>query len=340
MMDCCPSAGKTRAGAKCIREYQIDFPFDKIWVVANTKDVLAQWKKELGPDADVEYYTYPGAVTKLHKFDRQLELEKLRPDLLVLDECHFVLAKSWGQIVGFGVRHVLGMSGTPNGSEKRIGPIFQTVTFEEANIAPVTLRVCEFTPSDAEMAAYEKISKTIKKYQENHPYSNYKNDMLLSRFINQRRRTVGSFETRIQPTIDLVQKHRDKVVMVFCSTKAQANEVSERLSALNIDNVVYYSGRETELDRFLSGEVNICISCRMLNTGFNKEDVEIGIIVATTTSPITTVQTASRMIRVDPNNPDKHAIIYYLLAKDTNDWNLQKLINSEFKAFNVERYNV
>lgn len=337
VMDCCPAAGKTRAGAICIKEYLIDHPFDKIWVVANTKDVLGQWKVELKDILDyVEFYTYPGAVSKLWKYERALELEKMRPDLLVLDECHFVMARMWGQVVEFGVPHLLGMSGTPSGSHKRIGPIFQKVTFNEANVAPTTLYMCAFTPSNAEMEKYRRISKTIETYKENHPYSNYKNDAFLSRFINQRRRIVNGFSTRFEPALRIALENKGKVMMIFCSTKAQADAFSAYLTDYEVPNVVYYSGKEKDLDKFMSGEIDVCISCRMLNTGFNKVDVEVGIIVATTTSPITTVQTASRMIRVDPNNPEKTAKIYYLLADGTNDMELYRITNNELKAFKLE----
>ena len=316
------SAGKTIGGLKTIEKYRKYFPYDRIWIIANSKEVLAQWRRDatnMGLVDYLEFYTYPSAVSKMHKFDREGDL-KLLPDLMILDECHFVLANVWGQVMDFGVPKYLGLSATPNGSEKKLGGIIKVVGWDEANVADTTVHLVKFTPDKGDMAKYNRKSDAIKTYRSHHPYATYKNDPRLSMLYLQRRRLVYSFKNREEYAIKLAKLNKDRHVMIFCSTHKQARSIGQRCEEEGMKYTVHLSDQEG-LEPFLSGDVNVCISCKKLSTGFSYNDADVAILVSSPTTELSIIQTLGRIIRPKEG---KTADAYILIAEGTSDEEITK----------------
>lgn len=320
-----PSSGKTLGGLKAIEKYLMFAPYDRVWIISNSKEVSNQWKEEakgMSLDEHLEYFTYPGAVSRMNKFNREGKLNLL-PDVMILDECHFTNAPVWGKVMDFGIDKYLGLSGTPNGSERQLGGVILTVGWEDANIADTDVYLVKYKPSESELKQYNKRSDGIERYRESRPNSNYKNDSRLSMLYNARRSLVYNFKSRLPNGWKLIKKNIGKKIMIFCMHHKQAIAVGKMLEDEGVPHCLHIKGREG-LDEFLSGEVNVCISCRKLNTGFNYPPADTAILISSATSPLTATQTLSRVIRPDPNNPDKKANIYILLAESTNDMELTK----------------
>lgn len=313
------SAGKTKGGVKTIITYQKYFPYDRIWIIANSKEVLKQWQIEVRSAniEGIEFFTYTSAYNRMRKLESEGK-EKQLPDMMVLDECQAVCTPCWGRVMDFGVERYIGLSATPNGAERILGGIIQTVNWESANIADTNAYMLKFKPTEEEMALYRKRSNTIDKYKESHPHSNYKNDLRLQMFYNGRRMVVNKFKSRYDHAINLIKKYDGHDIMVFCQYHEQAEELSSRLDDLEIPHAIHISGKE-HLEDFISGKVHVCISCKKLTTGFSYPPADTAIVVATATSPLTATQTLGRVIRPDPNNPDKKARVIFLLADNTND---------------------
>lgn len=328
------SAGKTIGALKAIKKYTDYFPYDRIWVVANSKEVVSQWKNEAkNMDVDVEVYTYPTAVSKMHKYDREATLNLL-PDVMILDECHYVLANVWGQVMDFGVDKYLGLSATPNGSEKKLGGIIQVVGWDEATVSDATVHLVKFTPDKDDMAKYKRKSDTISTYKSHHPYATYKNDPRLSMFYLQRRKLVYGFKNREENAIEIIKMNKDRHVMVFCATHAQARSVSEKLEAEGIGHTLHLSDQQG-LDAFTSGETNIVVCCKMLSTGFSYVPADVAVIISPNTTELTLIQQIGRIIRPLSG---KHADAYLLIAEGTSDEEIfKKHIFERDKVF-IEEY--
>lgn len=309
-----PSSGKTHCGRMCIEEYLEYFPLNRIWIIANTKEVINQWKEECSMLPDIEYFTYLGAVSKFEKLKRENRTQFF-PQLLILDECHLVNAPASGRVLEYGVEHVLGMSGTPNGSDKKIGEIFQKVYYDEANIADTTIHMVKFSPSKSELAKYDRLTDSINAHKEKWPYSNYYNDPVLQRQYLYRRQVVYKFESRLTYAVKLVEANKGRKIMCFCMLQEQAKKLSAMLDAKGIPNTLHLANREG-LSKFINGEVNVCISCKKLSTGFNYPEADVGILVSTATAPLTLIQTSARVIRPKDG---KHADVYILQATGTSD---------------------
>lgn len=329
------SAGKTIGALKAVQKYIEYFPYDRIWVVANSKEVVAQWKTEAKTmGLELEVYTYPTAVSKMHRFDREAHLELL-PDVLILDECHCVLANVWGQVMDFNVPRYLGLSATPNGSEKKLGGIIQVVGWDEATVSDATVHLVKFKPDDDDMRKYLRKSDTIRTYREHHPRSTYKNDPRLSMFYLQRRKLVYGFKNREEYAINIVKMNKDRHIMIFCATHAQARSVSEKLEDEGIGHTLHLSDQQG-LDAFTSGETNIVVCCKMLSTGFSYVPADVAIIISPNTTELTLIQQIGRIIRPLDG---KHADAYLLIAEGTSDEEILKKHIFERGKIKIEEYD-
>lgn len=329
------SAGKTIGALKAVQKYVDYFPYDRIWVIANSKEVVAQWKKEASNmNLDLEVYTYPTAVSKMHKFDREAHLELL-PDVMILDECHCVLANVWGQVMDFGVQKYLGLSATPNGSEKKLGGIIQVVNWTEATVSDASVHLVKFKPDSNDMAKYNRKTDTIRAYRDRHPRSTYKNDPRLSMFYLQRRKLVYGFKNREEYAINIIEMNKDRHVMVFCATHAQARSVSEKLEGLGIGHTLHLSDQQG-LDAFTNGETNIVVCCKMLSTGFSYVPADVAVIISPNTTELTLIQQIGRIIRPMDG---KHADAYLLIAEGTSDEEILKKQIFQREKIYIEDYD-
>lgn len=321
-------AGKTVAGCKVICRYLETFGKDsEIWVIAPTHEILDQWVKEpLLKGKNITFSTYLTAVSRIKR--RYLEDKYDVPDFIVLDECHTVLAPVTGQILTFGIPHILGLSATPNGSERAIGRIFQDIGWESSNTAPVTIEYLFFKPTEEEMASYTRKTQRIEKYKKEHVYSNMYNDQRLSFMYLQRRDYVYKMKSRIPIALELVKKNLGRKMMIFFERKQQVMDFSKLLDAEGIEHCIHITGNE-HLDEYIDDMKNIVLCCKKLQAGFNSPSTDVGIIVSTPVGKVTHIQTVGRILRPKEG---KHANVYVLIAEGTTDEQLYKTRNQMFTS--------
>ena len=312
------SAGKTRAGCNCIESYIKEFGHPEIWIIAPTNEILDQWKKEpqISEYNNIFFMTYISAVNKLNK--RYMEDRYNVPDLLILDEAHTALAPVAGRVLNYGVPHILGLSGTPQGVEKVIGGVFQEVEWTSANIAPTTIHYVVFPITEKEKTGYASKTASIEKYKADHPYSHMWNDDILSLLYLRRRDYVYKMKSRLPIAIELLKRNPGRRTMIFFERKKQVMEFSDLLEKEGIEHCIHIAGNE-HLDEYLDGMENIVLCCKKLNSGFSDPSTEMGIIVSTALGKANHIQRVGRIIRPKEG---KHADVYVLLANDTNDMEL------------------
>lgn len=315
LLDGVPSAGKTHAACMAIQKYRELFGSSEIWVIAPTNEILNQWKKELGEE-NATYCTYLTAVNRLSK---RAKLDKFDvPDLLVLDEAHTATAPVAGKVLTFGVPHILGLSGTPEGIEKAIGGRFQKVPWACANIAPTTIHYVVFSPTSEELEKYSKWGLSIDKYKEDHPHSSMWNDDILQMLYLRRRGCVYNMASRKQIALSILKQNPGRRTMMFFERKAQVMAFSEILDGEGIQHCIHISGKE-HLDDYLDGKSDIVLCCKKLKQGFSDPTTTLGIVVSTALGKANHIQTIGRIIRPLAG---KHADIYILLASFTTDMEL------------------
>ncbi len=77
--------------------------------------------------------------------------------------------------------------------------------------------------------------------------------------------------------------------------------------------------RTKGLDLFRNGDAKILVSVKTLIEGFNVPATDIGIIVASSSSPRQRIQSMGRVLRKQKDNKDQTSKIYILYAKNTVD---------------------
>jgi superfamily II DNA or RNA helicase len=102
--------------------------------------------------------------------------------------------------------------------------------------------------------------------------------------------------------------------IVFTASVAQAHGGAayfrdSGVSAEAIDGTTPDDERAAILKRFKAGETQMVVNCQVLTEGFDAPSASCCLMVSPTKSPLVWTQKAGRILRLDPDNPDKHAII-------------------------------
>jgi len=322
IIDAKPSAGKSRGACKILKSYLDVFGESEVWIVGPNNAVLDVWTpyiEEFG--FDVKCFKPLGAVKHLSSGQK--------PDFMIIDECQFVNSPEWGKILNYGVPHLLGLSGTPEGSEKRIGPIFFTRGWEEVNIAPTTIHYITFTPSVDEMKSYRFWTHKAEEFKEKNTWANIKNSDELRMIYLNRRRASHRMASRLPIALELIKLHLGERTMVFCELTKQVKDLSKLLTKHKIAHCVHITGKE-ELDKFKDGEADILLSVKMVSEGFSDTSISCGIAVSSASSERSHVQEIGRIIRPKEG---KKSNIYALLANGTSDDQIMK--KNDFTKENI-----
>lgn len=100
----------------------------------------------------------------------------------------------------------------------------------------------------------------------------------------------------------------------YCVTVRHALDLATRFNDAGLPAAVM-SGYQTRgeqqevLDRFRRGEVQMLCNADILIEGFDEPSISICLNLRPTTSPVMAEQRAGRVLRLDPDNPGKHAYI-------------------------------
>jgi superfamily II DNA or RNA helicase len=334
--------GKTLIGLRYIDHLQ-DKNMNKlkVLVVAPKLSIFESWKNDaekFGVDiSNVQFTTY-------------LSLNKKSPydyDLVVLDECHSLLASSIPFLAMYNGR-ILGLTGTPprhNNSEKgmivnQFCPVmFKYITddavddeilndykiivhkmnLSSANTIPVNAKGKTFNTSEIKNYNYwcERV------YEANSPKQRQISSVM-------RMRALMEFKTKEDYAKKLLNDIEDKCI-VFCNTQEQADRMCKHSYHSN------NSDSEENLKSFSNDEI-MKLSCVMqLNEGINIPNLGAGIIMHAYGNERKSAQRIGRLLRL---NPTETAIVHILCYKNTVDetWvasALQDLDQTKIKYFDI-----
>ena len=90
------------------------------------------------------------------------------------------------------------------------------------------------------------------------------------------------------------------------------------IKAESVSGMTPKDEREAILERLKSGQTSVVFNCMVLTEGFDAPNVSCTLMVSPTKSALVWTQKAGRVLRKDPNNPNKHAIIvdFYPIERD------------------------
>ena len=245
---------------------------------------------------------------------------------LIVDECHKAASPSFRKIFDLRTTASLGLSATPErqydeGLADILVPSLGPVIFEygyadalrDKVIVPFQLRNIVFDLEPERMEAYDKLTKSIARaIQQEGPESEKTLSLLL-----RRARVLNLSDNRVLLTLKIIGANQGKRALVFHEDIEACDAIAQVLIGLKIPAGVYHSKlpirkRADILSRYRSGDIQVLVTCRALDEGFNVPETELGIIAASTATRRQRIQRLGRIVR--PAQGKEAATIYTLVA--------------------------
>jgi superfamily II DNA or RNA helicase len=262
-------------------------------------------------------------VAKCDWSDRKRRTDSL---LLIVDECHKAASEKFRAVLDVPRTGSLGLSATPERpyddwfSEilvPALGDVIFTYTYREALrdevIVPFVLKNVVFELEPDRQAEFDRLTKAIARAMQQHgPEAEQTIGLLL-----RRSRVLNLSLNRVKLTLRLISANRGRRILVFHEDIEAVNLIFEILCKNNVRAGVYHSkmplrDRAAMLMAYRSGEVEVLVTCRALDEGFNVPETEIGIIGASTATRRQRIQRLGRVLR--PARGKQGATIYTLVA--------------------------
>lgn len=147
---------------------------------------------------------------------------------------------------------------------------------------------------------------------------------------SERKRLLYGAEGRRTATLSLIRDafaaRDDSRVILFHESIDEVTALYELLTAEGIPAVMEHSDlpaslREASVELFRSGAAKVIVSARALIEGFDVPAADLGIVVASSSSPRQRIQSIGRVLRKyrTPAGEDKPARICMLYVRDTTD---------------------
>lgn len=328
--------GKTVFALSCIKELGIDTTL----VIVPTVALLDQWWEEAAAffDVPLDHIHIVTASGRLRSGTvnlavlntaSKLKHDKLpRPYFLIVDECHKAASEKFRAALDGKPFASLGLSATPDRpydeglSEvlvPKLGEIIYRYTYKDALrdkvIVPFELRNIVFELEDDRQAEYNKLSGAIARSMSQNGPSHEKTVALLLR----RARVLNLSTNRIRLALRLIRAHAGARTIVFHEDIEACDIIQEVLAAAKVRSGVYHSKlklrqRAEILIAYRQGQLDVLVTCRALDEGFNVPETEVGIIAASTATRRQRIQRLGRVLR--PVKGKGNATIYSLVATD------------------------
>lgn len=135
-----------------------------------------------------------------------------------------------------------------------------------------------------------------------------------------------NIESRNRAAVELYQKHSElngKTAVAYCNSVSHATNLARQFSEEGVPAAVI-SGKQSRkaqqelLQKYKTGEIKVLCNADILIEGFDEPQASVCFNLRPTLSPIIAEQRGGRVLRLDENNPDKHAYIIDFVDKTEN----------------------
>jgi len=326
--------GKTIFALACIADFQPETTL----VVVPTLALMDQWWEEAAAFFrlrldDIHIVTESGRlktgtinIAVLNTAAKLIAEGKGKPAFLIVDECHKAASPKFSAVLGGKNIATLGLSATPERQYDSglddilipaLGPIIFKYTYREALrdkvIVPFDLKNVVFDLEEDRQAEYDKITKAIARSMQKNGAEAQETISLLLR----RTRVMNLSLNRIRLTLKLIRAHKGSRIIVFHEDIDACNLIHEVLTKASVLSGVYHSRmkmrtRAEVLSSYREGALEVLITCRALDEGFNVPETEVGIVAASTATRRQRIQRLGRVLR--PVKGKDSATVYTLVA--------------------------
>jgi superfamily II DNA or RNA helicase len=245
---------------------------------------------------------------------------------LIVDECHRAASEHFRAALQIHTIASLGLSATPERPYDEgltdvliptLGPVIFSYDYLDALrdgvIVPFELRNIVFDLKEDRQTEYDNLSKAIAR---SISQRGAEAEETIALFLK-RARVLNLSLNRIRLALKLVASNRGKRTLIFHEDIEACNLLHAVLTENGVKAGVYHSkmtlrARAVILGRYRRGEIDILVTCRALDEGFNVPETELGIIAASTATRRQRIQRLGRVVR--PTEGKTSALIYTLVA--------------------------
>jgi superfamily II DNA or RNA helicase len=322
--------GKTIFALSCIGEIAAETTL----VIVPTIALLDQWWEEAASffGISLEDINVVGAAGRVRTGTINLAVLNTASKLylgkrkdayfLIVDECHKAASQKFRTALDGAPVATLGLSATPErpydeGLEEvlipKLGQIIYRYTYKEALrdkvIVPFELKNIVFELEPDRQAEYDKLTKFIGRAINRNGMDDERTIALLLR----RARVMNLSLNRIRLALRLVLAHKGSRTIIFHEDIEACNVIQEILGEAKLRSGVYHSKiklrqRVEILSAYRRGDLDVLITCRALDEGFNVPETEIGIVAASTATRRQRIQRLGRVLR--PVKGKDRAVVY------------------------------
>tara|TARA_Y100000296_G_scaffold5826_1_gene7204 strand:- start:9693 stop:11639 length:1947 start_codon:yes stop_codon:yes gene_type:complete len=350
ILEMATGTGKTRTAISIMEELFERSLIKTTVVTAFGTDLLDQWYGELSARGRNVYRAFErhreaqsylndaeGSIlltsrTNLRDVLPRLPGKLTKNGLIICDEVHGMGAPAMvrdlsGVISPFGYR--LGLSATPDREydedgnefiEAEIGPTIFEFGLEKALKRGI---LCEFDylELEYEFSAEDRdaVRQAIRRY---HARSRMADAPPIESLYQEIARIRKLSREKLPPFAELVRR-RPEILdrsLIFVETAEYGLEVQEILMEAGADFHTYYAGDDREnLQRFARGELSCLITCHRISEGIDIRSVGSIVLFASAKAQLETVQRLGRCLRVDPDDPEKRALVVDFIRTDDID---------------------
>lgn len=354
------AAGKTIFAIECIKHALKENKFN-ILVLVPTITLVEQWKIELKEILNIEFKINNGN-NKVHiqsqfiistnasikNFHASIDHENT---FLISDECHRLGTQKMSEMLQGNWKYTLGLSATPerefdDNFEEIIQPILGRIIYEYSYSNAYRDKVITkfelinaYAPMfEHEEEEYEEISNKISKRIAMLGHFD-KTDKALQALFFKRARVVKDSLTRIPAGIKCIQQDSKLKWLVFTESIKQANKFNKILIKNRYRSAVYHSGisklqNSMNLKDFKDFDVDILVTCKSLDEGFDYSFIDAGLILSGSSSTRQRIQRMGRILRLAK---DKNiGKIYSIYCSDDEEKRLKdEILNFDEKDTKV-----
>lgn len=243
------------------------------------------------------------------------EISKKNEMFLIVDECHTSATEVNRKGIEGNWGATLGLSATP---ERQYDDFFRTILVpqlgniiidydyarasKEGVIAKFKLSNHRVELNETEEEEYSKLNKKIAIEKASLKKANLSTSKKLERLLIRRASVSKNAEYRLPVAAELIRRAMPKKTILFHESIHHIEALAIVLSDQGIDCRTYHSKmsdvRKIEsLSMFVSGDIEVLLTCRALDEGFDLPDIEVGIVASMTKSPRQRIQRLGRILR-------------------------------------------
>ena len=245
---------------------------------------------------------------------------------LIVDECHKAASPKFSGVLKLPKHAALGLSATPERPYDEglaevlipaLGPVLYRYTYREALadgvIVPFYLKNIVFELEPDCQREYDKLTRAIARSIDQMGSEAPESVILMLR----RARVLNLSMARVRLTLRLVARHQGQRTLIFHESVEACILIHNVLVENGVKAGIYHSRmsvreRADTLTAYRAGNVEVLVTCRALDEGFNVPETEIGIIAASTATRRQRIQRLVVYLR--PAVGKDGATIYTLVA--------------------------